>query len=171
MSALVTETPRLLIREWGDGDVEPLARLGTAEVVRYLGGTPWTTTTARDSLERWRQIGDRLGLTTWAVCARESGELIGTCGFAGTNMPWLRFDFVIEVGWTFGRRWWGQGLATEAARAALEVGLTLYAAERFLSKCHIENTASERVMHRVGMHRVGIVSGTFTAPIVVCRLS
>jgi RimJ/RimL family protein N-acetyltransferase len=101
---------------------------------------------------------------------RDSDELIGTCGFAGTNMPWLRFDYVIEVGWTLGRRWWGRGLATEAAKAALQVGLSRYPTERFISKCHIDNTASERVMLRIGMERVGIVRGTFAAPTVLCRL-
>jgi RimJ/RimL family protein N-acetyltransferase len=167
----VAKTSRLLLRGWTDSDVEPLARIGTAEVVRYLGGTPWTTTAARDSIDLWRQIDERLGLTTWAVCERASGELIGTCGFAGTNMPWLRFDFVIEIGWTLGRQWWGQGLATEAASAALEIGLGRYPRERFLSKCQIENHASERVMERIGMHRVGVVQGTFNDPTVLHRLT
>ena len=171
MTELVAETSRLLLREWSDTDVEPLAQIGTADVVRYLGGTPWTTTTARDSIDLWRQIGARLGVTTWAVCDRASGDLIGSCGFAGTNMPWLRFDFVIEIGWTFDSRWWGQGFATEAAAAALDIGLSRYPRERFLAKCHIENRASERVMERIGMQRVGIVQGTFSAPTVLHRLS
>ena len=168
---MVAETPRLVLRGWTDHDVEPLAQIGTADVVRYLGGTPWTTATARDSIDLWRQIDERLGLTTWAVCDKATGELVGTCGFAGTNMPWLRFDFVIEIGWTIGSKWWRRGLATEAASAALEIGLRRYPRERFLSKCHIENYASERVMERIGMHRVGVVQGTFTAPTVVHRLS
>jgi ribosomal-protein-alanine N-acetyltransferase len=62
--------------------------------------------------------------TTWAIRLRETGELIGTCGFAGTNMPWLRFDTVIEVGWTLGEQWWGRGLATEAASAAVSARFT-----------------------------------------------
>ena len=171
MTRLVAETSRLLLREWSDADVGPLAQIGTAEVVGYLGGTPWTATTARDSIALWRQIDSRLGVTTWAVCERASGDLIGTCGFAGTNVPWLRFDFVIEIGWTLGSRWWGQGFATEAAVAALDVGLGRYPRERFLSKCHIANKASERVMRRIGMHRVGIVQGTFSAPTLLYRLS
>ena len=171
MTELVAETSRLVLRKWSDADVEPLAQIGTADVVRFLGGTPWTAATARESIYLWRQIEGRLGITTWAVCERSSGNLIGTCGFAGTNMPWLRFDFVIEIGWTFGSRWWGHGLATEAARAALDVGLRQYPPERFLSKCHVENRASERVMHRIGMHRVGIVQGTFSGPTVLHRLN
>lgn len=171
VAATVAETSRLVLRNWADSDVEALARIGTADVVRYLGGTPWTTTVARESIELWRQIDARLGLTTWAVCERAGGELIGTCGFAGTNMRWLRFDFVIEIGWTFGSEWWGQGFATEAASAAIEIGLGSYQRERFLSKCHIDNRASERVMERIGMRRVGLVQGAFAAPTVIHRLT
>ena len=171
MTEVVAETSRLVLREWSDADVESLAQIGTGDVVRYLGGTTWTTTMARDSIDLWRQIEARLGVTTWAVGERTSGDLIGSCGFAGTNVPWLRHDFVIEIGWTFGSRWWGQGYATEAAVAALDIGLRRYPRERFFAKCHIENRASERVMERIGMHRVGIVQGTFSAPTVLHRLS
>jgi len=171
MGAVVARTPRLVLQRWTDADVEELADIGTPEVVRYLGGTPWTPAMALASIALWRQIDERLGITTWAVRLLETDELIGTCGFAGTNMPWLRFDFVIEVGWTLGHRWWGHGLATEAALAAIRVGVSRYPAERIISKCSIDNTASERVMRRIGMIRVGVVQGTFNAPTVVCRLT
>jgi RimJ/RimL family protein N-acetyltransferase len=171
VGSTVDVTPRLVLEGWTDADVEALARIGTAEVVRYLGGAAWTTATALESIELWRQIQERLGITTWAVRLRETDELIGTCGFAGTNVTWLRFEFVIEIGWTFGRAWWGRGFATEAAQAALRVGLARYPAERIIAKCHIDNTASERVMHRIGMHRVGVVRGDFAAPTIVCRLT
>lgn len=170
MGPVVAKTRRLLLTEWDDEDVEQLAGIGTEEVVRYLGGTPWTTDSARDSIALWRQIDARLGVTTWAVRQRDTAELIGTCGFAGTNAPWLRFDFVIEIGWTLARPWWGQGVATEAAQTALALGLARYARERIVSKCHIGNGASERVMHRIGMRRVGVVQGNWAEPTVVCRL-
>ena len=171
MSSVIAETARLVLEDWTDHDVEPLAALGTADVVRFLGGEPWTASTARESMQRWRQIEERLGLTTWAVRLRENGQLIGTCGFAGTNVPWLRVDVVVEIGWTLGRAWWGRGLATEAAVGALAVGLARYSRERIVSKCHIDNVASERVMHRIGMSRVGVVRGAWPAATVVCRLA
>lgn len=160
VGSVVATTARLVLQRFTDGDVDALVGLGTPEVVRYLGDEPWTASTARQSIGLWRQIEQRLGITTWAVRLRGSGKLIGTCGFAGTNAAWLRFDFVIEIGWTLGRPWWGRGLATEAARAALDVGLAAYPAERIVSKCHIDNLASERVMQRLGMRRIGVVQGS-----------
>jgi RimJ/RimL family protein N-acetyltransferase len=171
VGAVVTATRRVVLERWEDADAKPLARIGTSEVVRYLGGTPWTVESAAESIDLWRNIDARLGVTTWAVRSAESRELIGTCGFAGTNAPWLRFDFVIEIGWTLARSWWGRGLATEAARAALDVGLAQHSRERIVSKCHVENIASERVMHRIGMHRVGIVQGSWPEPTIVCRFT
>ena len=140
---VVAETPRLVLTTWAEADVEPLAAIGTAEVVRYLGGTPWTTSTARESIDLWGQA----------------------------NAPWLRFDFVIEIGWTLAHAWWRRGFATEAARAALEKGVGQYGAERIVSKCSINNTASEAVMHRIGMRRVGVVRGSWPDDTVVCRLA
>lgn len=167
----IAESPRLVLESWSDEDVEDLAAIGTGEVVRFLGGADWTTATAHESIQLWREIEDRLGITTWAVRLRDSSELIGTCGFAGTNVPWLRFDFVIEIGWTLARPWWGKGLATEAAAAALACGLERYPPERIVSKCHIDNAASERVMHRIGMQRVGVVQGAWPEPTILCRLA
>jgi RimJ/RimL family protein N-acetyltransferase len=169
MDEVVAETERVVLRRWTEADVDPLVRLGKAEVVRFLGGQPWTPTSVRESMEIWAQIEDRLGITTWVVEMRR-GEVIGTCGFAGTNVPWLRVEFVIEIGWTLSQTWWGRGLATEAAQAALGVGLDHYPAKRFISKCNIHNAASERVMHRIGMRRVGVVQGAWQDPIVICRL-
>lgn len=170
VSRHVAVTDRLVLDRVADDDAEDLAGLGTVEVVRFLGGTPWTVSSVRESISIWRDIEERLGITTWVVRTKESGEIVGTCGFAGTNVPWLRFDAVIEIGWTLGRRWWGQGLATEAARAALGVGLTTYQPEQFVSKCHVDNLSSEKVMQRIGMRRVGVVQGGWPEPTIVYRM-
>lgn len=167
----VVETERLVLDRWADDDVIDLARLGSPAVVRFLGGTPWTPDSVRESIDLWRGIEARLGISTWAVRMRDSGELIGHCGFAGTNVPWLRFDFVIQIGWTLGQAWWGRGLATEAAAGALQYGQRRYERARFISKCHIDNDASERVMRRLGMRRVGVVQGVWPAPTVIARFA
>jgi RimJ/RimL family protein N-acetyltransferase len=92
---------------------------------------------------------------TWAVEESGTGELIGWCGFARTNVPWLRGDLVIEVGWALARSRWGQGFATEAALAVLD--LDIYDRSRVIAKCHEANARSEAVMRRIGMSRVGVV--------------
>jgi RimJ/RimL family protein N-acetyltransferase len=170
MGSPVAVTERLYLDGFRDDDALALSRLGTAEVTRYLSGEAWTISSTQASISLWRDIEAGLGLTTWALRLRDSGELIGSCGFAGTNAVWLRSEAVIEIGWTLGRAWWGRGLATEAARAAMSKGLSKYPPDHFVSKCHVENHASERVMQRIGMRRVGIVQGSWPAPTVLYRL-
>jgi ribosomal-protein-alanine N-acetyltransferase len=154
--AVVAETARVRLREWHREDATALQVIcGDLDVVRYLEGHPWTAEVAAGFLD---DMLARRGLgapETWAVEYSATGELIGWCGFAGTNAPWMRYDLVIEIGWTLARSCWGLGLATEAASAALD--LELFDRSRIISKCHAENVRSEAVMQRIGMRRVGQV--------------
>jgi RimJ/RimL family protein N-acetyltransferase len=124
---------------------------------------------AREAISLYRSIQGSLGLTTWAVELKADKRLIGACGYARTNVAWLRYDFVVEIGWTLGRPWWGKGLATEAAIAVLPLGRDRFGEQRIISKCPFANSVSERVMYRIGMRRVGVVQGLGAEPTVVCR--
>jgi RimJ/RimL family protein N-acetyltransferase len=53
------------------------------------------------------------GLARYAVILKETGEMIGFCGFK-------RRSDCIDLGWRYARRVWGSGYATEAAHAVLE---------------------------------------------------
>lgn len=154
--AVVVETLRVRLREWHEDDATLLQAIcADPEVVRYLEGRPWTaemTAIFLDDMLTRRVLG---APETWAVEDPASGDLIGWCGFARTNAPWMRYDVVIEIGWTLARSSWGRGLATEAATAALD--LDLFDRSRIISKCHADNTRSEAVMQRIGMRRVGQV--------------
>ena len=167
--AVVAESERLVLRRWNDQDAEDLAVLGTTEVVRFLGGVPWDRNRTREAIALYREIEQSLGLTTWAVTLRADGRLVGSCGYARTNVAWLRQDLVVEIGWTLGRQWWGRGLATEAASAVLPLADEGIGRRRIVSKCALENTRSEAVMHRIGMRRVGVVRGIWASPTVICR--
>ena len=169
MGTVIAESERVVLRHWDDGDVDDLAAIGTLDVVRFLGGVPWTRASAEELIALYRSIQDRLGLTTWAVELKAGHRLIGTCGFAGTNVAWLRGERVIEIGWTLGREWWGLGLATEAALLALTLAESRFGRDSLVSKCAIQNVASEAVMRRIGMRRVGVVQGQWTSATVLCR--
>jgi ribosomal-protein-alanine N-acetyltransferase len=160
VNGTVATSERLRLRRWEIRDAETLHAICSDDaVVRYLGGRPWTSADAESFVEDMRSRAASGSPETWAVEELGTAELIGWCGFARTNAPWLRSDFVIEIGWTLARTRWGQGLATEAAHVALGLGRRLHDASRVVSKCHEANAASERVMQRIGMTQVGIVKG------------
>jgi RimJ/RimL family protein N-acetyltransferase len=60
-----------------------------------------------------------------------------------------------ELIYAFGRDWWGRGLATEAAGAALRHGLGTVGFGQVVADVVPENTASARVLHKLGFEMVG----------------
>jgi ribosomal-protein-alanine N-acetyltransferase len=92
------------------------------------------------------------GFGLWALELRESGEFIG---FTGLAMPTFEAHFTpaVEVGWRLARSVWGNGYATEAARAAVSFGFEEVGLTEVVSFTTPANLRSRAVMERLGMSR------------------
>ena len=143
---LITE--RLRLRAFRKSDLDDYAALhADPEVLRYVVGAgpqPW------ERARSWRHmaclVGQWLeGSGIWAVEHRETGAFLGIVGFAGPE-GWPGF----ELTWKLARRWWRNGYATEAARAALDFAFTTLEKDRVISLILPENQASIRVAERIG---------------------
>jgi [ribosomal protein S5]-alanine N-acetyltransferase len=148
---LPIETERLTIRSFVPAaDAGAMTRVYCdPEVMRYVpGGALADEAAVRDLLGSYARIQTERGFSSWAVVERETGELIGDVGF-GIFEP----SGEIELGYTLARDCWGRGLATEAARAALAVGLA-HLAPRIVAVVDAENEPSLRVAVRLGMRRI-----------------
>ena len=91
----------------------------------------------------------------FAVVERESGRMIGTCGFT-------RFDFAnnaAEIGYVLHPEYWNRGLASEAVRTILQYGFETLGLHRIEARYMKDNLASRRVMEKCGMHFEGIQRG------------
>lgn len=88
----------------------------------------------------------------WAVILKNSGKMIGTCGFSSIS-PEHRSA---EVGYVLNPAFRGQGIAGEALSAVLDFAFRKMALNRVEAKCVEENASSERVMQKVGMTFEGI---------------
>lgn len=146
------ETARLLLRQFVPEDVGRLAALWRdPDVLRYIGtGEARDEAYARGYLEkharRWREHG----FGAWAVEFKErAGTLIGWCGL----QP-LEDSGEVEVGYGFGKEHWGQGIASEAARACLRFGFEDVGLARIVAVAYPQNTGSRRVMEKIGMKYV-----------------
>jgi RimJ/RimL family protein N-acetyltransferase len=95
-----------------------------------------------------RHLGKELAL--WAVEERASGEVAGVCGL----IPVQGTGPDIEVAYHLARRWWGQGIATEAASACVAAGLA-DGLPRVVAYAFAENAASIRVLEKAGLRRAG----------------
>ena len=82
---------------------------------------------------------------------KETFEIIGSSGFArphGTRE--------IELGYLLARKFWGKGLATEAAEACLNYGFGKLGFREIIALTDLENIASQRVLNKIGFVRRGI---------------
>jgi RimJ/RimL family protein N-acetyltransferase len=142
------ETQRLRLRPFRRSDIDDYAALRIdQEVLRYLscGPEPW------DRSRSWRHLAFLIGhwqlcdAGMWAMEHQETGAFVGMVGFAAPE-GWPGF----ELAWTLARRWWGNGYATEGARAALVHAFSTLKMDRVISLIHPENHASIRVAERIG---------------------
>jgi RimJ/RimL family protein N-acetyltransferase len=146
------ETERLLLREWRDADREPFARMNAdPRVMEFFPATLTVEETAA-MLERVRAHGERHGFGWWAAELKETGAFIG---FIGLAVPYFEAHFTpcVEIGWRLAAEYWGRGLATEGARAALQYGFDVLGLREIVSFTVPANVRSRRVMEKLGMTR------------------
>jgi len=93
------------------------------------------------------------GHLDWGIVLKESGRLIGTCGFPALH----REHDAAELGYALSREHWGRGLATECARAVLDHGFDRLDLNRIEAFCIPGNAASARVLVKLGMTREGLL--------------
>ena len=141
-------TARLTLRPFAAADAGPLHRiLAQDQVLRYFP-RPDPPDMARveqlisGQLRHWEEHG----LGWWAVEPAEGDELLGWCG-----LQHLPETGEVEVGYLVSRPHWGQGLATEAARAALRFGFETCGLRSIVGIVHPENVASQRVLEKSGL--------------------
>jgi RimJ/RimL family protein N-acetyltransferase len=147
-------TARLILREFTKADavaVHAYAADPVATELQIWG--PNAVDDTREFLERTlaeSQAAPRVSYQL-AVTLAASGELIGGCG--------LFFDDAdgtdAEIGYTLHPAHWRHGYATEAARALLAYGFDTLGKHRIAATCDARNTASFKVMERLGMRREG----------------
>jgi RimJ/RimL family protein N-acetyltransferase len=146
----IVETARLILRPWREDDTEELQRLFSNPAVRDGRNLPSDRIAkfAEASLRQWRVNG----FGPWAAIEKTTGRWIGKVGLDRLD-DWPDVD-KIEVGFELHQAWWGRGLATEAALAALDFGFEHHGLERIISVTAATHAAARRVMEKAGLtHR------------------
>lgn len=154
------ETERLRLERWDPvRHTDALAAMNAdAEVMRHIGsGTPATRVESEVQSRSIASHWERFGFGLWAVRMADSGPVLG---FAGLSHPlWFPSEgSMVEVGWRLRRDAWGQGIATEAGRAGLEVGFGELGLERIVSYILPGNARSQAVSRRLGMELARVVA-------------
>ncbi|HSL28325.1 MAG TPA: GNAT family N-acetyltransferase [Anaerolineales bacterium] len=146
----ILETKRLLLRRFVTTDLDDLFTFySDPDVIKYIPDAPRTREETRDELE-WFLNGHpkhpELGL--WATILKETGQLIGRCGL----IPWtIDGQHEVEVAFALSRAYWGQGLATEVARALVQYAFENLRLSRLICVIEHDNQASIKVATKIGM--------------------
>ncbi len=173
------ETPRLVVREFVLDDWKAVHRYASdLDVVRFM---IWGPNSEADShafianVVEWQSVQPRR-VFDLAVVTKEDQQLIGSCGFHLANTvsegasqsiglgisPEYNVDpssYTLNkhgaMGYCFSKEAWGQGYATEAATAVLHFAFEQLGLHKMFATCDVENTASLKVLERIGMRREG----------------
>jgi RimJ/RimL family protein N-acetyltransferase len=152
------QTERLLLRPWRKSDLAPFAALNADSQVAATLGSVLTAEASDELAQRLQAAIERNGWGYWALEFRSSGEFAGFTGLAeflsaDEEGVMASAEPRVEIGWRLARHFWGQGLVTEAARAALQFGFETLALPEIIAITAAINHRSMAVMTRLGMQR------------------
>jgi RimJ/RimL family protein N-acetyltransferase len=147
---LTFETARLHARVWKDSDREPFAAMNADPAVMEFFPAPLDRKASDAMIDGALAAFAERGWSNWAIERKDTGAFIG---FTGLSIPKraLPFSPCVEVGWRLARAHWGHGLASEAARGALEVGFATLGLAEIVSFTTLRNLRSRAVMERIGL--------------------
>jgi ribosomal-protein-alanine N-acetyltransferase len=143
-------TERLILRPWTAEDRVPFAAMNADPEVRRFFPSVQTRAESDASADFLSSQFERTAYGPWAV------EIPGKAAFAGFVGPWEPAPDIwphggVEIGWRLARACWGQGYATEAARAAIDFAFREAGLDDIVAFVVPANRASRAVMERIGM--------------------
>lgn len=152
MSNVIIETPRLILREFVPEDLTGLYRLYEATDTRYIEPLAQDRDEELEKLKSYiHYIYGFYGFGLWAVCLKETGELIGRCGL---HVMFIGDQGEYELGYMISGHYEGQGYASEAVRAILEYADETLEAPRVVIKVHQENERSIQFAQHLGFKKM-----------------
>ena len=143
------ETNRLILREFQPTDLQELAPiLADPKVMRFSPTGVNSVEQVQEKIQGFITCYREFGFGKWAVVLKENNQLLGYCGIA---MERIDGKDEKELGYRIDSRYWGQGLATEAASATVRYGFEHFNLPYILGIVERANLASVKVLEKVGM--------------------
>ena len=143
----ILETGRLKVRETTEEDLGALYEIyAMPGMTDYMEGLfPDPADERRYLADYIRNVYGLLGFGIWTVIEKETGDVIGRCGFSMRN----GFER-IELGFLIGTRWQKRGYAQEACRAVLRYGRDFLGIDTVQALVKEGNDVSVRILEKLG---------------------
>lgn len=144
-------TERIGFSTWSSTDIDLAETLwGDPEVTKLICASGiFTKEEIVKRLETEIRNGENYGVQYWPIFTRDTNELIGCCGLRP------RKENEYEMGFHLRREFWGQGYATEAAKAVIRYAFTVLKAEKLFAGHNPKNVVSKKVLAKLGFSYIG----------------
>ena len=141
---MLLETNRLIIECFKSSDTYDWAKIeSNVNVRRFVDGKVLSFKEARKYVEMNIRQYQRIGYGRYAVRLKETGKLIGMCGF-------LKENYGIDFGYRYSKISWGKGFGFEAAKVVLNYGFSELGLEKVVGLTAEENSGSIRILEKLG---------------------
>lgn len=148
------ETTRLVLREMQPADAEAIFALySDAEVMHYRDVLAFTR--LEEAQHFLEQMGSRCQQGEemhWGITLKGEDQLVGSCGYS-----WHLGRPFGAIGYDLARRYWKQGIMTEAIRALLHFGFEVRNLHRVEARVRLGNEASMQLLQRLGFQEEGLL--------------
>lgn len=147
------QTARLVLRRPRMADAEAMFARYTSDpdVTRYVG---WPVHGAVNDTRAFLSFAeaewDHWPAGAYLIFARAGGTLLGSTGLS------FETSYRAMTGYVLARDAWGQGFASEALRAMVDLAPACRV-RRLYAICHTDHAASYRVLEKCGFAREGIL--------------
>jgi [ribosomal protein S5]-alanine N-acetyltransferase len=146
------ETNRFYLREITEQDLAGMFALDAdPEVHRYLGNKPVTSMQETEVIiQNVRKQYQDNGIGRWAIIDKNTGVFIGWSGLKLEKNLRKGVEYY-DLGYRLRREYWGQGIASESARLALDYGFNTLNLSEIFAAAQVANIASNKILQKVGL--------------------
>ncbi len=143
----------MILREILPTDIEGMFELDSdREVHRYLGNNPVKTMEEiEDGINFIRQQYVDNGIGRWAIIYKETNDFVGWAGLKYITEPINNHIGYYDLGYRLIKRFWGKGIATEAACVSLKYAFDELNVREVYAMADCENVASNKILRNAGL--------------------
>jgi ribosomal-protein-alanine N-acetyltransferase len=161
----ILETPRFILREITMDDIDGLFLLeSNPAVYKYLsifdpvtGENLYPPVSDKSQIiplvEKLQKQYRETGMGRWAIISKETNDFVGWCGLK-IETEIRKPQIYNDIGYRLREEYWGQGIATETAKACLDYGYNTLKLDSIAACAVKTNLASDRVLHKIGLKRI-----------------
>ena len=152
---LILESDRLLLRPIKESDADDIFEIfSDKEVMRYYDLLPFSSINdAVNQVDIFRKCLSEKTMIRWGIELKESGKLIGTCGFFAFSEESLK----AEMGYELNSNYWNRGIMSEALKIIIDFIFRETDINRIEAYVEPMNTASSKLLESLGFTKEGLL--------------